>query len=105
MAFKAVAGDSRVPFTEHTCMSSIQGVLSRMVMKQKIPGVPGKKFGPFNVVNPRELVFACHLRQVISLNDSEQEVARLVGATESILSRRASGLRAKKVFEGHVFAI
>ena len=47
---------------------------------------------------PVEAVFRLVSLQVISLNDSEQEVARLVGATESILSRKASGLRAKKVF-------
>ena len=35
--------------------------------------------------------------QVLSLGDSEQRVAELVGATESLLSRRATGQRVKKV--------
>lgn len=46
--------------------------------------------------------------QVLSLGDSEQRVAELVGATESLLSRRATGQRVKKVqvllFSSRVFA-
>ena len=48
--------------------------------------------------------------QVLSLSDSEQRVAELVGATESLLSRRATGQRVKKVqvlllFSSGVFAL
>ena len=35
--------------------------------------------------------------QVLSLNDSERRVAELVGATESLLSRKATGQRSKMV--------
>ena len=43
--------------------------------------------------------FTCYMisLQVLSLGDSEQRVAELVGATESLLSRRATGQRVKKV--------
>lgn len=51
---------------------------------------------PLNMKDLIEPDWMTYFRQVISLNDSEQEVARLVGATESILSRKASGLRVKK---------
>ncbi|XP_068670682.1 helicase POLQ-like isoform X1 [Montipora foliosa] len=51
---------------------------------------------PMDMRDSIEPEWMSYFKQVISLNDSEQEVARLVGATESILSRRASGLRAKK---------
>ncbi|XP_073238132.1 helicase POLQ-like [Porites lutea] len=37
-----------------------------------------------------------YFKQVLSLGDSEQRVAELVGATESLLSRRATGQRVKK---------
>ena len=47
---------------------------------------------------PLETVLRVVSLQVISLNDSEQGVARLMGATESILSRKAFGLRTQKVF-------
>jgi len=50
---------------------------------------------PLDMKDSIEPQWMTYFKQVLSLNDSERRVAELVGATESLLSRKATGQRSK----------